>query len=52
MYSMTDLCILTAPAFRLIKVDFKGATQEVSACDICWKFKFRMNVIKLRERKY
>ena len=50
MCGMTDSCTLTTAAFRLIKVDFKGASQGVSTyiCDICWKFKFRMNVIKLR----
>ena len=28
MCSMTDPCILTTPAFRLIEQDFKGAIQE------------------------
>ena len=28
MCSMTDSCILTTPAFRLIEQDFKGAIQE------------------------
>ena len=48
MCSMTDLCILTTPAFRLIEEDFKGAIQEgpTYICDICWKFEFRRNVIK------
>ena len=52
--SMTDPCILTTPAFRLIEEDFKGAIQEcpVYICDICWKFEFRRNVIKLKEPKY
>ena len=37
MYSMTDPCILTTPAFKLIEEDFKGAIQEgpVYICDIC-----------------
>ena len=54
MSSMTDPCILTAAAFRLIEEDFKGAIQEGSTyiCDICWKFEFRRNVIKLKEVKY
>ena len=54
MCSMTDPCILTTPAFRLIEEDFKGAIQEcpVYICDICWKFEFRRNVIKLKEPKY
>ena len=40
MGSMTDPCILTTPAFRLIAQDFKGAIQEdpTYICDICWKF--------------
>ena len=54
MCSMTDPCILTTPAFRLIEEDFKGAIQEgpVYICDICWKFEFRRNIIKLKESKY
>ena len=37
MFSMTYLCILTTPAFRLIEEDFKGAIQEgpTYICDIC-----------------
>ena len=52
--SMNDPCILTTPAFRLIKQDFKGAIQEgpTYICDICWKFKFQRKVIKLKETKY
>ena len=40
MCSMSDPCILTTPAFRLIEQDFKGAIQEgpTYICDICWKF--------------
>ena len=51
MYSMTDPCILTTPAFRLTEEDFKSAIQECPSyiCDICWKFKIRRNVIKLKE---
>ena len=54
MCSMTDPYILTAPAFRLIEEDFKGAVQEgpTYVCDNCWKFKFQRNVIKLKESKY
>ena len=54
MCSMTDPCILTTPAFGLIEQDFKGATQEgpTYICDICWKFEFQKNVIKLKESKY
>ena len=52
--SMAEPCILTTPAFRLIEEDFKGAIQEgpTYVCDICWKSKFRRNVIKLKESKY
>ena len=51
---MTDPCILTTPAFRLIEEDFKGAIQEgpTYICDVCRKFGFRRNVIKLKESKY
>ena len=40
MYSVTDPCMLTTPAFRLIKKDFKGVIQEgpIYICDVCWKF--------------
>ena len=50
--SMTDLSILPTPAFRLIEQDFKGAIQEgpTYICDICWKFEFWRNVIKLKEQ--
>ena len=52
--SMTDPCILTTPAFRLIEEDFKDAIHKgpTYICDICWKFEFRRNVIKLKEPKY
>ena len=52
--SMTDPCILTTPAFRLTEQDFKGAIQECPTyiCDICQKFEFQRNVIKLKETKY
>ena len=54
MSSMTDPCILTTPAFRLIEEDFKGVIQEdpTYICDICWKFEFGRNVIKLKKLKY
>ena len=53
MCSMTDTCILTTPAFRLIEEDFKGAIQEVPTyiCGIRWKLEFGSNVVKLRESK-
>ena len=37
MCSMTDPCILTTPAFRLIEEDFKGAIYKVptNICDVC-----------------
>ena len=52
--SMTDPCILTVPAFWLIEEDVNGAIQEgpTYICDICWKFDFRRNVIKLKESKF
>ena len=42
MCSMVVLSILTTPAFRLIKEDFKNVVQEgpTYICDICWKFEF------------
>ena len=54
MCSMVVLSILTTPAFRLIKEDFKNVVQEgpTYICDICWKFEFRRNAIKLKEPKY
>ena len=54
VWSMTGPCILITPVFRLIEEDFKGAIQEgpICICNICWKFKFRRNVIKLKESKY
>ena len=52
--SWTDTCILTTPAFRLIEQDFKGVIQEgpTYICDICRKFEFPRNDIKLEEQKY
>ena len=52
--NMTDSSILTTPVFRLIGKEFKGVIQEYYTyiCDICWKFEFRGNVIKLKESKY
>ena len=49
MCSVVDPSILTIPAFRLSEEDLKSAVQEgpMCICDICWKFKFRKNVIKL-----
>ena len=54
MCSITDPCILTTPAFRLIKLDFKGVIQEGPTYfyNICCKLGFRRNVIKLKEPKY
>ena len=54
MCNMTVPCILTTAAFRLTEQDFKGVIQEGPTCsrDICWKFEFRRNVIKLKEPKY
>ena len=54
MCNMTVPCILTTAAFRLTEQDFKGVIQEgpTYSRDICWKFEFRRNVIKLKEPKY
>ena len=51
---MTDSYILTTTTFGLIEQDFKGVIQEgpTYICDICWKFEFPRNVIKLEEQKY
>ena len=50
---MTDPCILTTPAFRLIE-DFQGAIQEypIYICGICEEFEFQKNIIKLKGWKY
>ena len=47
--SMTDPCILTTPAFRLIEQDFKGAIQEgpTYICDICWHRLIHFTVVLL-----
>ena len=54
MFSMTDPCILTTPAFRLIEEVFNGKIDEGPSyiCDIYWKFGLQRNVIKLKEPKY
>ena len=54
MCSMVDPFILTTPAFRLTEQYFRAAIQEgpTYICDICWKFKFWNNVIKLKELNY
>ena len=51
---MTDPCILTTPAFRLIEEDFISDIQQgpTYIYDICWKFEFRRNLIKLKEPKF
>ena len=54
MCSMVDPAILTTLVFRLIEIDFfKSAIKEgpTYICNICWKFEFRRNVIKLMEPK-
>ena len=52
--SMVDSFILTTPAFKINKKDFKSAIQEgpTHICDICWKSEFWKNVIKLHALKY
>ena len=51
---MVDPSILETPAFKLIQKEFKAAIQEgpTYICDICWKFEFKKNVIKLKDSKY
>ena len=54
MCSMTDPCMHTTPAFRLIEEDFRGGSKECPTyiyyiCDICWKFEFRKSVFKFKE---
>ena len=51
---MVDTFILTIPAFKITEEDFKSAIQErpVYVCDICWKFEFQKNVIRLNALKY
>ena len=51
---MADPFILTASPFRLIEEDLKGAIHKdpTYICDICRKFEFRNNVIKLHDLKY
>ena len=52
--SMVDPFILITPAFKIIEKDFKSAIQEgpTYICNICWKFEFQKNVIKLNALKY
>ena len=52
--SMVDPCILKTPAFKLVEEEFKSAIKEgpTYICDICWKYEFRKNVIKLQDSKY
>ena len=52
--SMVGPFILTTPAFKIIEEDFESAIQEgpTYICDLCWKFEFRKNVIKLNALKY
>ena len=54
MCSKFDTSILTTPVFRLNEEDFKSTIQEgrTYICDICCRFEFRRNVIKLKEPKY
>ena len=53
-HSMVDPSILDTDAFKTIEREFKDAIKEgpTFICDICWKFEFRTNVIKLTETKY
>ena len=48
MCNVTGSCILTTAAFGLVEKNLKGVIQKgpTYICDICWKLKFRRNVIK------
>mgnify|MGYP002808138608 FL=1 len=52
--SMVDPSIFETEAFKVIESEFKDVIKEgpTFICDICWKFEFRSNVIKLTETKY
>ena len=53
-HSMVDPCILQTGAFKLIYNEYKDAINEgpTYICDICWKFEFRKNIIKLDSLRY
>ena len=50
--SIIHSCILATPAFKVVE-DFKSAIQEgpTYISDVCWKFEFRKNVMKLNTLK-
>ena len=52
--SMVDPAILSTTAYKIIKEIFQSAIEEgpTYICDICWKFEYRTNVIKLDPSKY
>ena len=52
MCSMTDPCILTAPAFRLIEQDLKGAIQKVPTyiCDVVRNSNFKEMLLNERNQ--
>ena len=54
IFSMIYPCILAAPPFRLIKDNSKAAVHvgPTCNCDICSKFEFQRNAIKLKAPKY
>ena len=55
IFNNAQMCSMApTSAFGLIEEDFKGVIQEgpTYICDICWKFKFQSNVIKLHDSKY
>ena len=53
MCCIVDLSILITPALRLMEEGFKSVIQKgpTCFCDICWKFEFRRNFIKLKKQK-
>lgn len=52
--SMVDPSIFSTTAYKIIKENFQSAIEEgpTYICDICWKFEYRTNVIKLDPSKY
>ena len=47
--SMADPCILHTTAFNVIEEEFKSVIQEIPTCtcDICCKFEWSKNIMKL-----
>ena len=52
--SKVDHSILKTEAYKIIKSKFQKSVSEgpTYICDICWKYEFRSNVVKLVPNKY